>query len=58
MMLEHMYYQRKRWRWQTNFTINLAIELSKLNNRVVIIDADLGLANIDVVLGTILVYVI
>lgn len=38
---------------KTNFTINLAIELSKLNNRVVIIDADLGLANIDVVLGTI-----
>lgn len=38
---------------KTNFTINLAIELSKLGNRVVIIDADLGLANIDVVLGTI-----
>lgn len=38
---------------KTNFTINLAMELSKLNNRVVIIDADLGLANIDVVLGTI-----
>ncbi len=38
---------------KTNFTINLAIELSKLNKRVVIIDADLGLANIDVVLGTI-----
>lgn len=38
---------------KTNFTINLAIELSKLNNRVVIIDADLGLANIDVVLGII-----
>ncbi|HZJ77032.1 MAG TPA: MinD/ParA family protein [Oscillospiraceae bacterium] len=38
---------------KTNFTINLAIELSKLGNRVVIIDADLGLANIDVVLGII-----
>lgn len=38
---------------KTNFTINLAIELSKLNNRVVIIDADLGLANIDVALGII-----
>lgn len=36
---------------KTNFTINLAIELSKLNQRVTIIDADLGLGNIDVVLG-------
>ncbi|HZK57982.1 MAG TPA: AAA family ATPase, partial [Clostridia bacterium] len=38
---------------KTNFTINLAIELSRLNNRVVIMDADLGLANIDVALGII-----
>lgn len=38
---------------KTNFTINLGMELTKLNNRVVIIDADLGLANIDVVLGTV-----
>jgi len=38
---------------KTNFTINLGIELTKLNNRVVIIDADLGLANIDVILGTV-----
>ncbi|MBU5421039.1 P-loop NTPase, partial [Acetanaerobacterium sp. MSJ-12] len=29
---------------KTNFTINLGMELTKLNNRVVIIDADLGLA--------------
>ncbi len=36
---------------KTNFTLNLAIALSKENKRVVIIDADLGLANIDVVLG-------
>lgn len=36
---------------KTNFTINLGIELTKLGNRVIIIDADLGLANIDVVLG-------
>lgn len=36
---------------KTNFTINLAIALIKLGKRVVIIDADLGLANIDVVLG-------
>ena len=38
---------------KTNFTINLAIELSRLNNRVVIMDADLGLANVDVALGII-----
>jgi len=38
---------------KTNFTINLAIALSRLDLRVVIIDADLGLANIDVVTGSI-----
>ncbi|WIF94656.1 MinD/ParA family protein [Caminicella sporogenes] len=36
---------------KTNFTINLGIILSKFNNRVTIVDADLGLGNIDVVLG-------
>lgn len=38
---------------KTNFTINLAIALSHLGQRVVIIDADLGLANIDVIIGSI-----
>ncbi len=38
---------------KTNFTINLGIALSKLNKRVSIIDADLGLGNVDVVLGLI-----
>ena len=37
---------------KTNITVNLAIALSKLGHRVVVIDADLGLANIDVLLGT------
>ncbi len=36
---------------KTNFTINLGIALSNLNNRVTVIDADLGLGNVDVVLG-------
>lgn len=36
---------------KSNFTVNLAIELSKLGNRVMILDADLGLANIDIILG-------
>ncbi|MBM7613678.1 MinD/ParA family protein [Alkaliphilus hydrothermalis] len=36
---------------KTNFTLNLAIALSKQNKRVIIIDADLGLANVDVVMG-------
>lgn len=36
---------------KTNFTLNLAIAMSKNNQKVVIIDADLGLANVDVVLG-------
>lgn len=36
---------------KSNFTVNLAIELSKLGNRVMILDADLGLANVDIILG-------
>lgn len=36
---------------KTNFTINLAIALSKLNQRVSVVDADLGLANVDILLG-------
>jgi flagellar biosynthesis protein FlhG len=38
---------------KTNFTINCAIALQKMGYRVVIIDADFGLANIDVMLGII-----
>lgn len=36
---------------KTNFTINLGIALSNKGKRVTIIDADLGLGNVDVVLG-------
>lgn len=36
---------------KTNFTVNLALALSKLGKRVSIIDADLGLANVDVMMG-------
>lgn len=36
---------------KTNISINLATSLSKLNKRVVLLDADFGLANVDVVLG-------
>ncbi len=38
---------------KTNFTVNLGIALSKQGKRVSIIDADLGLANVDVILGII-----
>lgn len=38
---------------KTNITINLAIALSELGYRVVILDADFGLANIDVLFGII-----
>lgn len=38
---------------KTNFTINLGLALRKLGYRVTILDADLGLANIDVVVGMI-----
>ena len=36
---------------KTNFTVNLGIRFAQLGMRVVIIDADLGLANVDVVMG-------
>lgn len=36
---------------KTNFTVNLGIIFSQMGLRVVIIDADLGLANVDVVMG-------
>ncbi len=36
---------------KTSFSLNLAYNLSKHKKKVCIIDADLGLANIDVVLG-------
>ncbi len=36
---------------KTNFTINLAISLSNLGYSVMVMDADIGLANIDVLLG-------
>lgn len=36
---------------KTNFTVNFAIQLAKSGYRVVVFDADLGLANIDVLLG-------
>lgn len=36
---------------KTNITVNLAIALSKMGLRVVILDVDFGLANIDVMLG-------
>ena len=38
---------------KTNFAVNLAIELCKHNKRVVLIDADLGLANVEVLFGII-----
>lgn len=36
---------------KTNFSVNLAIQFSKMNKKVVIIDADFGLANIEVLFG-------
>jgi flagellar biosynthesis protein FlhG len=36
---------------KTNITANLALSLSRLNKKVLILDADLGLSNIDVVLN-------
>jgi len=36
---------------KTNVSINLAVALSEMGQRVMILDADLGLANIDIALG-------
>lgn len=36
---------------KTNFTVNLALALGKLGKKVVVIDADLGMGNVDVILG-------
>lgn len=36
---------------KTNITVNLAIALEQLGYRVLVIDADLGMANIDILLG-------
>ena len=36
---------------KTNLSVNLALCLARLNKRVTLIDADLGLANVDVLLG-------
>ncbi|MDR2861909.1 MAG: MinD/ParA family protein [Syntrophobacterales bacterium] len=36
---------------KTNISVNLAYFLSKLNKKVLMLDADVGLANIDVILG-------
>jgi flagellar biosynthesis protein FlhG len=36
---------------KTNISVGLACELARLGRRVVLLDADLGLANVDVILG-------
>lgn len=36
---------------KTNFTVNLALALAACDKKVLIIDADLGMANVDLVLG-------
>ena len=38
---------------KTNFTVNIAVALQKAGRRVVILDADFGLANIEVLFGVI-----
>lgn len=41
---------------KTNLSVNLAIALGMAGKRVIVIDADLGMANVDVVLGTVSKY--
>ncbi len=37
---------------KTNLTVNLAIALGNMGKRVIIIDADMGMANVDILLRT------
>ncbi|MCR5175923.1 MAG: MinD/ParA family protein [Anaerovibrio sp.] len=37
---------------KTNLTVNLAIALGNMGKRVIVIDADMGMANVDILLGT------
>lgn len=36
---------------KTNFTVALAVSFARMGKKVLLIDADLGLSNIDVILG-------
>src|SRR3989339_117646 len=36
---------------KTNISINLALALARMNKKVVLFDADLGLANVNILLG-------
>ena len=36
---------------KSNISVNLAIQLSRLEKRVVVLDADFGLANVEIMLG-------
>lgn len=37
---------------KTNLTVNLSLALAKLGKRILLFDADLGLSNVDVIMGT------
>jgi flagellar biosynthesis protein FlhG len=41
---------------KTNLVVNLGIALSRLGQRVVVMDADLGLANVDIIMGLVPMY--
>ena len=37
---------------KTNLAVNLAIAMGKMGKRVIVLDDDMGMANVDVLLGT------
>ena len=43
---------------KTNFAVNLAISIKRLGYRVLVLDADLGLANVEIITGTNIKYTI
>ncbi len=45
--------QGKRWRWKVEWAVNLAVQMQKMGKRVLVFDADFGLANVEVMFGAI-----
>ena len=50
-MTKYIFFSGKGGVGKTNLVLNLAITLTAMQRRVFVLDADMGLANVDVLLG-------